>query len=664
MKRRNSLLENLDSKVRKNLPIRRYSLSDMISESYKALYECEKGSTLQRIVEAHLNDVRNNPSEIDRLSTQLCKVKELVRMIEAEEITDKDLKSVVSSKINGEVKESKDDEDVEEKDDKDVIDESASSTYTWGDWQTERGSSCRVRYYSSGMDLTNQIIGIVYEETKEKPYYGAEIYDNSSASTIEERADDSYHFDTEKEAKEWVEEWFRANESVHDEDVEETEDEDLLEDSDLTDEEVDELTKHLEEIRKNKKMKECDAPKKSVEESTKPRKLKRANEAAPVWSRYHIVNPDGETIDSYTDRKDAEEWVNQLYKDGDYKKGDLKVIDSQAKNESKSYDKLNLSEFNKKSSSKAFVKTFKKLDKKLHEGTALTRQESISLYKAANSAMTHLSVELEHNPKFLSTFKECTSLLAKDVNNVLGSLKEGKAPSKKTMKSLAKFSEALLREDKVFYPNGEECRDDSVDMDKALDYQYGTDRDKDNSKYTTEEKQRALNYWIEKTDSRINEDEEEDLPPIEDEENEFISDEEGSTDSEESEEFDQEYADARVEIHKELADEHAESEDPEVQEKLAQDAEEVTSLPGITDEQVAEITGEETPEEEEVEETDESVHDEDVEEVEEKKEEEPEDLDLGSDDEITDDELAELKKHLKEMRKARVSESKKTVSKK
>ena len=124
MKRRNSLLENLDSKVRKNLPIRRYSLSDMISESYKALYECEKGSTLQRIVEAHLNDVRDNPSEIDRLSTQLCKVKELVRMIEAEEITDKDLKSVVSSKINGEVKESKDDEDVEEKDDKDVIDES------------------------------------------------------------------------------------------------------------------------------------------------------------------------------------------------------------------------------------------------------------------------------------------------------------------------------------------------------------------------------------------------------------------------------------------------------------------------------------------------------------------------------------------------------------
>ena len=60
-------------------------------------------------------------------------------------------------------------------------------------------------------------------------------------------------------------------------------------------------------------------------------------------------------------------------------------------------------------------------------------------------------------------------------------------------------------DEKVYYPKGVECRDDSVDMDKALDYQYGTDRDKDNSTYTAEEKQRALNYWIEKTDSLINE---------------------------------------------------------------------------------------------------------------------------------------------------------------
>ncbi len=679
--RYNSLFKSLDSKLGSKINVRRYTLSDMISESYKALYGCDPESNMYKLVEAHLADVRKNPKDTDRLSRQLSMIKEIAKLNESGELKDEDLVS-------------KEDYDTVEPKKSRALDlKESAAPYTWGDWQTERGSSCRVRYYASGMDLTNQIIGIVYEETKEKPYYGAEIYDNTSASTVEERADDSYHFDTEKEAMEWVEEWFRANESVHDEDVEETEDEDLLEDTDLTDEEVEELTKHLAEIRKNKKvaecdspikakprrsqkvsesvegarswdadwitipgescrvkyyfdhsksdrdqiigtiyepngrefdtygadiynnktedflsgtgidiedfvseiaakkwveswfsknMNECDAPKTPVKETTKPRKLKRARESAPVWSRYHIVNPEGETIDSYTDRKDAEDWVNQLYKDGDYKKGDLKVVDSQAKNESKSYESLNLSDFGKKSSSKAFVKTFKKLQDKLKEGTALTRQESISLYKAANSAMTHLSVELEHNPEFLSTFKESVSLLSADVNKILDSLKEGKAPSKKTMKSLAKFSESLLKEDE----------------------------------------------------------EEEDLPPIEDEENEFISDEEGSIDSEEEEDFDQEYADARVELHKELADDHADSEDPGVQEKLAQDAEEVVNLPGITDEQRAEIESEniDTEEEpsEENQETDESTKEMD-------------------DSEITDDELAELKRHLVEMRKSKKS---------
>ena len=347
------------------------------------------------------------------------------------------------------------------------------------------------------------------------------------------------------------------------------------EDTDLTDEEVEELAKHLAEIRKNKKVAECDAPKKSVEEATD----------SYMMSRYHIVDPDGETIDSYTDRKDAENWVNQLYKDGDYKKGDLRVVDSQTTNESKSYDTLNLSEFNKKSASKAFVKTFNKLDSKLHEGVALTRQESISLYKAANSAMTHLSVELEHNPDFLDTFKESVTLLSVDVNKLLNSLKENKAPSKATMKSLAKFSEALLRED------------------------------------------------------------DEELPPIEDEENEFIEDEGDITEEEstEAEEFDQEYADARVELHQELAADHEDTEDPEVQDKLAQDAEEVANLPGVTDEQVDELLGDGEDSTEDSETPDEYEEDEDVEVTE----------TVEDTTDITDDELAELKKHLSEMRKSK-----------
>lgn len=663
--RKVTLLESLNNRLGNQLEVRRYNLSDIISESYKALYACQSDSNLYRLVESHLDDVRKNPKDIDRLSRQLCLVREIARMVESKELKDEDL-----------VDKEKYDTVKPKKERALDLNESASSTYTWGDWQTERGSSCRVRYYSSGIDLTNQIIGIVYEETREQPYYGAEIYDNSSASTIEERADDSYHFDTEKEAMEWVEEWFRANESKDDEDVEETEDEDLLEDSDLTEEEVEELTKHLKQIRKDRKTNptsqteacdkkksgtlnedqtnykvyqlimdvafptdlaaslkgsissgsevfnaisgaleehglemagdyieidhdvtdiyvdndyefftECDAPKKSVEESTKPRKLKKANESAPVWSRYHIVNPDGETIDSYTDRKDAEEWVKQLYKDGDYKKGDLKVVDSQAKNESKSYDNLNLSEFNKKSSSKAFVKTFKKLDSKLHEGTALTRQESIALYKAANSAMTHLSVELEHNPEFLATFRESVELLSTDVNKLLGSLKEGKAPSKATMKSLAKFSEALLRED--------------------------------------------------------------DEVGIEDEDEETLDTPETDTEeTTESEEMDQEYAIARDEILSDMIEKHGESDDPEVQDKIEQETEEVTDLmidAGLLDSE-GNPTGEDSTEVEDPEET--------PDDVEEKK---GEDLDLGADEDITDDELAELKKHLTEMRKAKRS---------
>lgn len=518
---------NLDSKSN----IRRYSLADMITESYKSLYGCEKGSNLYNIVESHLEDIRKNPKDIDRLSRQLSTIKEMSRMIESNKLKDEDLVS------------------------KDK--------------------------YDTVKPNKKRNIGSVKESEMPHPSNGPRIGSKVRILRGGYRGQVGEVVDFDSDPEEGDQYSVKAPDGsiryLDDTDIELVKD-NLEEDIDLTDEELDELTKHLEEIRKNKKMKECDAPKKGVKESTKPRKLKRANESIPVWSRYRIVDPDGEIIDSYTDRKDAEDWITQLYKDGDYKKGELKVVDSQSKNESKSYEKLNLSEFNKKSASKAFVKTFKKLQEKLKEGIALTRQESIDLYKAANSAMTQLSVELEHNPDFLPVFKESVELLSKDVNKVLGSLKEGKAPSKATMKSLAKFSESILSED-----------------------------------------------------------EEEDNP---------IDDNEEDLTSEESEEFDQEYADARVELHKELADEHSDSEDPEVQDKLNQDKEEVTSLPGITDEQISELEGadnESSDDEKETEVQEESANtDKDV-----------ENISNTDDSEITDDELAELKKYLKEMRRAR-----------
>ena len=63
---------------------------------------------------------------------------------------------------------------------------------------------------------------------------------------------------------------------------------------------------------------------------------------------------------------------------------------------------------------------------------------------------------------------------------------------------IADIKKAKGLEESVKYPNGEEVTD--IDLDTALDYQYGTDRDPDNSKYTEEEKQRAINYWLKKTD--------------------------------------------------------------------------------------------------------------------------------------------------------------------
>lgn len=52
----------------------------------------------------------------------------------------------------------------------------------------------------------------------------------------------------------------------------------------------------------------------------------------------------------------------------------------------------------------------------------------------------------------------------------------------------------------VKYPNGMIVKDSSVDMARALNYMYGTDRNPDISSYTEDEKQRAVNYWIKKTD--------------------------------------------------------------------------------------------------------------------------------------------------------------------
>ena len=313
----------------------------------------------------------------------------------------------------------------------------------------------------------------------------------------------------------------------------------------------------------------------------------------------------------------------------------------------------------------------------LKEGKALTRQESIDLYKASNSALTQLSIELEHNPDFLDTFKESVSLLSKDVSSLLESLTRGKAPSKATMKSLSKFSEALLCESEETMTS-EEAKaywDENHDSDPSLanyDSYEAWYRDSKDNNYIVDPEEEDIEeakdideedhpeylgdfsvvdtkkvgsyeiqictfsdhegYGVQVVDKEGNplDDDKEindltwdkffktesearevvnKLVPIlstkypvnESDEDDFIGDDEGDMQSEAADAFDQEYADARVELHKDLEDKHADDEDPEVQEKLAQDAEEVTNLPGVTEEQIAEINGEESTEDDDIE---------------------------------------------------------------
>ena len=637
---KSKLLENLNQELGSQVSIRRYSLADMISESYKVLYKCDEGSNLRKLAESHLNDLKENPRDISRLSRQLGIVKELVHLKESGELKDEDL---VEEKYHDQVepqeervliKEDKDtrvyiddtgvmgekgtewtvsdlksywdsnkDSDPSLVDyssyekwcrdtlshmkSKEVLDE-AKEEYVWGNWQIERGNPSKVKYYTAGKDILNKIIGVVYAPSNNSFRYGAEIYNNETAETVIGYVE----FDDEDTAVRWVEDKLshqtpRVEEPTKVEDtpaeeapvedtpvVEEPTPEDIKdsveiheaeepEPEDLTDEELEELAKHLETIRKERKTTKMTETEEVVTES------EEVEEAKTEGSKIKVdIYVDGEFDRSkyFNDMKDARKWVDQFNYDAD---GDDVATDPEVVKESV-YE--GLENFKKQSESKAFYKTFKRMNDVLKEGKELSRQESIDLYKASNSALTQLSIELEHNPDFLETFKESVSVLSKDVNSLLESLTTGEAPSVDTVKSLAKFSEALLTE--AEYEDDEEF-------------------------------------------------------PVEETPEDFVGDDEGDIEHEpsaEEEKFDQEYADGREELHNELADEFEETEDEIVQDKLEADRQEVAELLGEDPEEVAD---EETP---------------------------VDDFEDEVVDDITDDELEELKKHLREMRAAKKSE--------
>lgn len=101
-----------------------------------------------------------------------------------------------------------------------------------------------------------------------------------------------------------------------------------------------------------------------------------------------------------------------------------------------------LSNFRKSAKTKVFFKEFEKLRKPMTAGQ-LTLQESITLYKAVNSCMTHLTVELEKNPNFRKTYTECTAKLASDNARLLEAIQKGVSPDKSLLKSYLGFNKLL-----------------------------------------------------------------------------------------------------------------------------------------------------------------------------------------------------------------------------
>lgn len=171
------------------------------------------------------------------------------------------------------------------------------------------------------------------------------------------------------------------------------------EDPEITPEELQELKKHLKEIRK----------------------ARRARESA---------EPDMHDPDLAEDPE-------RMKKTGSFAEG------RSWKSEKTSMTKA-LKNFRESSNKKAFYKSFAKLQERMKNEAPLSLDESILLYKASNSAMTHLAVELEHNPGFIYTFKECASLLAEDNNKLLECIRNQESPSKSLVESYRTFSSILL----------------------------------------------------------------------------------------------------------------------------------------------------------------------------------------------------------------------------
>lgn len=106
-----------------------------------------------------------------------------------------------------------------------------------------------------------------------------------------------------------------------------------------------------------------------------------------------------------------------------------------------------LSKFRKSARGKAFYRALGKFNSKMAARESLSVTESIALFKAGNSALTHLAVELEHNPEFQETFNEAAQMLSADLQDLLESIVAGESPDESLVESFMEFHDILSEED-------------------------------------------------------------------------------------------------------------------------------------------------------------------------------------------------------------------------
>lgn len=128
--------------------------------------------------------------------------------------------------------------------------------------------------------------------------------------------------------------------------------------------------------------------------------------------------------------------------------------------------------FAENSRNKSFYRALSKVSS-LNESTKrFDLTETLNTYKAANSAMTQMAIEYEHNPSFKETFTVLTSVLGKATRSILESIYAGAPITDKAGEIVSRFSKVI-------------CEDEQEDVEDFIDWV--SDEYQDNEEGTTEE---------------------------------------------------------------------------------------------------------------------------------------------------------------------------------